>query len=87
MSKIKMFWNYLWYTEIDGEYEKTYALYFGKKHMLNLTIDYFDKITKETALQSINRALVDQGFKPIPFNLKNVCNVHIKCITRCKRIA
>lgn len=63
---------------LNIEREKTFDLYFGREYIKTLTLDYFEPITKASALLSINRFLEDEGMELIPFTRLNIFKTHLK---------
>lgn len=66
--------------ELNFEREKTYDFYYGRECILTYTLDYYDPVSKASALLAINRHLEREGCKPIPFTRWNILKTHIKRI-------
>lgn len=66
--------------ELDFEREKSFDLFFGRDCIMTLTLDFYEPITKASALLSINRFLEREGCEPIPFTRLNILKTHIRRI-------
>ncbi len=64
--------------ELDFKREKSFDIFFGKRYIFTLTIDYYEPITKASALLSANGFLENNGETSIPFTRLNILKTHIK---------
>ncbi len=64
--------------ELDFEREKSLDIYFGKCYIFTLTLDFYEPITKASALLAVNRFLKNNGETSIPFTRLNIFKTHIK---------
>lgn len=63
---------------LNTEREKVYNIYFGREHILTLTVNAYNPVTKANALISINRFLEDEEIEQIPFTRWNILKTHVK---------
>lgn len=64
--------------ELDFNREKTIDIFFGKNYIFTLTLDFYEPITKASALLAVNRFLENNGETSIPFTRLNILKTRIK---------
>lgn len=57
---------------------KKFDLYFGRDYVMTLELDYYEAITKASALLSINRFLDGEKMEQIPFTRLNILKTHLR---------